>query len=234
MFLYIAESTESTEIRDLGKYIVSNNIRIRHKIIVIMKLALLFFGISLEINKHWQYGTSYSVDYNNSYENYQKYIYEYFKNKGYDIDVYISTNVLPENYKDDLLDKYKPVQYNFIEAIEEYRHPLEDVINLCINEGREYDLILITRFDLFFTKGFENSNIQLDKFNIVTLVEYPDYICDNFYLFPYKYLSSFSNIIKENRHIRRFTKEDLEGIGCPINCIFDEQTFYKKITTPYI
>ena len=39
-----------------------------------MKLALLLSGISLEINKHWQYGTSYSVDYNNSYENYQKYI----------------------------------------------------------------------------------------------------------------------------------------------------------------
>ena len=46
-----------------------------------MKLALLLSGISLEINKHWQYGTSYSVDYNNSYENYQKYIFEYFKNK---------------------------------------------------------------------------------------------------------------------------------------------------------
>ena len=72
-----------------------------------MKLALLLFGISLEINKHWQYGTSYSVDYNNSYENYQKYIYEYFKNKGYDIDVYISTNILPENYKEDLFNKYK-------------------------------------------------------------------------------------------------------------------------------
>lgn len=81
-----------------------------------MKLALLLFGISLEINKHWQYGTLYSVDYNNSYDNYQKYIFEYFTNKGYDIDVYISTNILFDKDKDELLNKYKPIKYSFIET----------------------------------------------------------------------------------------------------------------------
>jgi hypothetical protein len=211
-----------------------------------MKLALLLFGISLEINKHWQYGTSYSVDYNNSYENYQKYIYEYFKNKGYDIDVYISTNILPENYKEDLFNKYKPVKCNFIETIEDDRHlskniKIDDVVNLCINEGREYDLILITRFDLLFKKDFANSNIQFDKFNIVSILENPDYICDNFYLFPYKYLSNFSNIIKKDiRKSHHFIKEELENIGCPINYILNEHTevanlsFYKIVRTPYI
>ena len=72
-----------------------------------MKLALLLFGISLEINKYWQYGTLYSVDYNNSYENYQKYIFDYFKNKGYEIDVYISTNILSDINKEDLIEYRK-------------------------------------------------------------------------------------------------------------------------------
>ena len=207
-----------------------------------MKLALLLFGISLEINKYWQYGTLYSVDYNNSYENYQKYIFEYFKNKGYDIDVYISTNILPEKYRDDLLNKYKPIKSNFIETMEEDRNLSEnikmvDVINLCINEGIEYDIILITMFDLLFQKGFDSCNISFDKFNIVNILEEPDYICDNFYLFPYKYLSKFSKIIKSESYL---IKKNLENIGCHINYIFTERydnlnlAFYKKITTPYI
>ena len=207
-----------------------------------MKLALLLFGISLEINKYWQYGTLYSVDYNNSYENYQKYIFEYFTNKGYDIDVYISTNSLPEKYKKDLLDKYKPIKSNFIETIEEDRNlseniKIDDVVNLCINEGIEYDLILITKFDLLFKKGFDDINIIFDKFNIVNFLEEPDYMCDNFYLLPYKYLSNFSKIIKSESY---FIKKNLENIGCPINYILTEHSdnlnlpFYKNIRTPYI
>ena len=206
-----------------------------------MKFALLLSGISLEINKHWQYGTLYSVDYNNSYENYQKYIFEYFTNKGYDIDVYISTNILPDNYKEDLLVKYKPVKCNFIENEDDIylskKNKINDVINLCLKTGREYDLILITQFDLLFQKDFANCNIQFDKFNIVSILEYPNYICDNFYLFPYKYLSEFSKIIKSSSYL---VKKDLESIGCPINYIVNEHydsidlSFYKNIKTPYI
>ena len=206
-----------------------------------MKLALLLSGISLEINKHWQYGTSYSVDYNNSYENYQKYIFEYFKNKGYDIDVYISTNILPEKYKEDLLYKYNPIKCNFLETIEEdiqltKKYKIDDVVNLCIKEGKEYDLILITCFDILFQKDFSNSNISFDKFNIVSILEEPDYICDNFYLFPYKYLIPFSGIIKKDYHM---IKVEIEKLGCPINYILNERgdndlLFYKNVTTPYI
>jgi hypothetical protein len=215
-----------------------------------MKLALLLFGISLEINKHWQYGTLYSVDYNNSYDNYQKYIFEYFTNKGYDIDVYISTNILFDKDKEELLNKYKPIKYSFIETIEEDRHlsknkKINDVVDLCISEGKEYDMILITRFDLLFQKDFANSNIQFDKINIVSILEKPEYICDNFYLFPYKYLVPFSNIIKKNLNTsHHYIKEDLENIDkyCenPINYILNEYTvvanlsFYKIKRTSYI
>ena len=78
---------------------------------------------------------------------------------------------------------------------------MDNVIDLCLNNGLIYDLILITRFDLLFQKKFDESNINFDKFNIVSILEKPDLICDNFYLFPYKYIQIFSNIVKQNLNI---------------------------------
>ena len=210
-----------------------------------MKLALILFGISLEINRYWQYGALYSVDYKNSYDNYQRYIFDYFKGKGYDIDVYISTNKL--NSDDDIaeiIDKYKPVKYRIADDCEDYiisrNKKLESAIDLCIEGGGEYDLVLITRFDLLFQKDFADSNIQFDKLNIVSVLERPNLICDNFYLFPHKYLKDFQQVIRKCANINhRNIKNDLEKIA-PINYILNENrdiselSFYKIAKTSYI
>jgi hypothetical protein len=216
-----------------------------------MKLALILFGISLEINRYWQYGALYSIDYNNSYDNYQRYIFDYFKGKGYSIDVYISTNKL--NSDDDIaeiIDKYKPVKYRIAddndngEDDKDYiisrNKKLESAIDLCIEGGGEYDLVLITRFDLLFQKDFADSNIQFDKMNIVSVLERPNLICDNFYLFPHKYLKDFQQVIRKCANINhRNIKNDLEKIA-PINYILNENrdiselSFYKIAKTSYI
>lgn len=210
-----------------------------------MKLALILFGISLEINRYWQYGALYSVDYKNSYDNYQRYIFDYFKGKGYDIDVYISTNKL--NSDDDIaeiIDKYKPVKYRIADDCEDYiisrNKKLESAIDLCIEGGGEYDLVLITRFDLLFQKDFADSNIHLDKINIVSVLERPNLICDNFYLFLHKYLKDFQKVIRKCANINhRNIKNDLEKIA-PINYILNENrdiselSFYKIAKTSYI
>ena len=210
-----------------------------------MKLALILFGISLEINRYWQYGALYSVDYKNSYDNYQRYIFDYFKGKGYDIDVYISTNNL--NSDDDIaeiIDKYKPVKYRIADDCEYYiisrNKKLESAIDLCIEGGGEYDLVLITRFDLLFQKDFADSNIQFDKINIVSVLERPNLICDNFYLFPHKYLKDFQKVIRKCANIDNPNiKNDLEKIA-PINYILNENrdiselSFYKIAKTSYI
>ena len=210
-----------------------------------MKLALILFGISLEINRYWQYGALYSVDYKNSYDNYQRYIFDYFKGKGYDIDVYISTNKLnSENDIAEIIDKYKPVKYRIADDCEDYiisrNKKLESAIDLCIEGGGEYDLVLITRFDLLFQKDFADSNIQLDKINIVSVLERPNLICDNFYLFPHKYLKDFQKVIRKCANINhRNIKNDLEKIA-PINYILNENrdiselSFYKIAKTSYI
>lgn len=210
-----------------------------------MKLALILFGISLEINRYWQYGALYSVDYKNSYDNYQRYIFDYFKGKGYSIDVYISTNKLnSENDIAEIIDKYKPVKYLIADDCEDYiisrNKKLESAIDLCIEGGGEYDLVLITRFDLLFQKDFADSNIHLDKINIVSVLERPNLICDNFYLFPHKYLKDFQKVIRKCANINhRNIKNDLEKIA-PINYILNENrdiselSFYKIAKTSYI
>jgi hypothetical protein len=216
-----------------------------------MKLALILFGISLEINRYWQYGALYSIDYNNSYDNYQRYIFDYFKGKGYNIDVYISTNNLnSKNDISEIIDKYKPVKYRIAddndngEDDKDYiisrNKKLESAIDLCIEGGGEYDLVLITRFDLLFQKDFADSNIQFDKINIVSVLDRPNLICDNFYLFPHKYLKDFQQVIRKCANINhRNIKNDLEKIA-PINYVLNENrdiselSFYKIAKTSYI
>jgi hypothetical protein len=209
------------------------------------------FGISLEINRYWQYGALYSIDYNNSYDNYQRYIFDYFKGKGYNIDVYISTNNLnSKNDISEIIDKYKPVKYRIAddndngEDDKDYiisrNKKLESAIDLCIEGGGEYDLVLITRFDLLFQKDFADSNIQFDKINIVSVLDRPNLICDNFYLFPHKYLKDFQQVIRKCANINhRNIKNDLEKIA-PINYVLNENrdiselSFYKIAKTSYI
>ena len=164
-----------------------------------MKLALLLFGMSKCEYKHWDKNT-YLIDYNNSYDNYKEYIYDFFEKKGYDIDVFFVTNVLDENDKIDICNKYKPVKCDFIENDTNHtvsrNKKIDRVIDLCLSHPVKYDLVLITRFDLHFKKKFDESNIKLDKFNLVSNLERPKMICDNFYLFPYNCLRSFSRIVK--------------------------------------
>ena len=170
-----------------------------------MKLALLLFGISKIKKYNHQTGNKYYVDYEKSYENYKQFIFDYFESIGYDIDIYFTTNILNDENKKNICEKYKPIKYNFIQNktdnIKSRNEKLDNVIDLCLNNGFIYDLILITRFDLLFQKKFHESNINFDKFNIVSILETPDLISDNFYLFPYKYIQIFSNIVKQNLNI---------------------------------
>ena len=207
-----------------------------------MKIAILFFGLSKYDYKNYNIRTlkEITVDYEKSYDNYQRFIFDFFKNKGYDIDVYFTTNILEDKDRENIIKKYKPIDCNFIDNYDRRRisrnMKLNDVINLCLKSGIEYDLILITRFDLLFQKDFNKSNIILEKFNLVSVLENPKLICDNFYLFPYKYLKLFSTIVKSNLHnsFHRIQKDLYEKVKrhC-INYILNERckiyqlSFYK-------
>ena len=206
------------------------------------KIAVLFFGLTCHIYRHHS-GKLKKIDYSLSLNNYQEYIYKYFENLGYQIDTYIATN----NYRDELKkkrikDKIKPKKFAFIKNFRN-KHKSRNtkflkVIELCLNEDINYDLVLITRFDLLFQKKFEESNIKLDKFNLVSILERNDLICDNFYLFPYQYLRKLYELLKDrpmlNYHRIKHLIESLNGENF-INYILNEHndinhlTFYKLV-----
>ena len=123
---------------------------------------------------HWYRNKKKVIDYKKSYENYKKFIFDYFESIGYDIDVYFTTNILDNKNKEEICNTYKPIKYNFIENkthnIKSKNEKLNNVIDLCISSNITYDLILITRFDLLFQKKFDESNIDFDKFNIVSIL----------------------------------------------------------------
>ena len=152
------------------------------------------------------------VDYTVSIDNYKKYIFDYFNSLDYKIDVFISSYHSKKENK--LLDDYKPVAYKLIDPITnwssgfKYRSKnkiLIDGIKLVLNHKENYDNVLITRFDIIFMKDFSSCNINLNKFLLVsTCVRKKEEIMvdDNFYLFPYKIINLFLNIMQNTIHIQ--------------------------------
>ena len=136
-----------------------------------------------------------------------------------------------------IIKKYKPINYSFIDNgknnLLSRNEKILDVTNLCLNSNINYDLVLITRFDLIFQKKFDESNIQLDKFNLVSILEKNNLICDNFYLFPFSKLKKFNDIIKNNIS-KSFhnIKNDIENIENKefVNYILNEHCLVKRLS----
>jgi len=203
-----------------------------------MKIAILFFGVSK--GEYYHFGSK-SIDYLKSYDNYKKYLFDFFLKKGYEIDIYFTTNILDDEEKKKLCNTYNPIKCNFIQnesnGTISRNKKFCNVMELCMNTNEHYDLCLITRFDLLFQKYFNQSNIQLDKFNLVSILESPHLICDNFYLFPYKYMNNFYDIVKNNNHSFHNIKNAIEKcVGSKnMNYILNEHvcvghlSFYKIV-----
>ncbi len=206
-----------------------------------MKIAILLFGKSYEDNYfNLSYSKNTIIDYKYSYDNYKEYIYKFFNNKGYDIDTYFSTNISNPEIQSELINKYNPIKYNFIRNKTNNNfsrnEKFKNVIELLLSENKIYDLVLITRFDLLFNIDFNESNIKFDKFNLVSILEKPNLICDNFYLFPYKYINNFYNVVNKNINISfHFIKNDIDNINGKsfVNYILSENTYiaYLKFYT---
>jgi hypothetical protein len=201
------------------------------------KIAILLFGISKQEKYNHRDNYTTSINYERSYENYKKMIFKFFQNKGYDIDIYFTTNIIDDTDKQKICELYNPRQCNFIENESNFyisrNMKINNVVDLCLQSGITYDLVLITRFDLNFNIDFNKSNINLNKFNLVSILESPHLICDNFYLFPYKSLNAFSNICKKNMNKSfHLIKKDIDSIKGPlyVNYILNEYTYIANLT----
>ena len=207
-------------------------------------MALLLFGVSYRKIIHHR-GKIHFTNYEKSLENYKQFIFNYFKKLGYKIDIYISTNQYEDkNEFINFLNTYRPIKYTTLPDAKPTKNnskvnilsrneKINSVIDICLNENKNYDLTLITRFDLLFKKRFETLNFDLNKINISSILEKRDMICDNFYLFDYKYLRKFSEMVQQNiEKSFHIIEPEILKIA-PIhffnneNCFCEQLTFYK-------
>ena len=197
-------------------------------------MALILFGISyLENYLHWS-NTINLIDFSKSVDNYKHYIFDYFTSKYNfnEIDVFFATNILNDNIKSILLETYKPKKYIFVKdettPILSRNVKLKKAIECCLEYKNIYDLCFITRFDLLFQREFKNINFE--TFNMISKIEQPQLICDNVYIFPYKYLLPFYNLTISNLNKSFHTiKTDIEQIS-PIHYLYNEGLSVDKLS----
>lgn len=204
------------------------------------KLALILFGLSYKIyNRH---GSRY-VDYRKSLDNYKKYIFEEYQNMGYQIDLFFATNEMNDNnIKNQLIADYNPKKYMFIDinnvsTTYSKNYKLLKSMELCLEYSNEtkttYETCIITRFDLIFTKKFSLCNIKYDTINIISILESPRVICDNFYLMPFSMLQQFCQVVEETinisgHNIEQNIKKKLNIER--INFIYSERELVEKLS----
>lgn len=175
-----------------------------------MKLCLLLYGISYNDAYHnYYFDKDFIIDYRHSVENYKKTIYKYFRDLSYDIDVYFCTNYSNEMIHNSLIEDFDPTGFYFMkkemeESLPDYTNnviqknfKIKTVLELVKDSGNEYDLCLLTRFDLFFNIPFSQVSFDFDKINLVSFLEKKNYLCDNFYVFPYRYLDEILVMVEE-------------------------------------
>ena len=164
------------------------------------------------------------------------------------------------NLKNDIINDYKPIKYEFVTDIKnkynKYKnstrkngpHPERyfftnikklRALELCLEHSKKnkiyYDSIILTRFDLKFNISLDEININYGMFNVVSLLEKPNLIDDNFYLFPGSNLEKFINILKDNLNIWGHGFKDLFNKYFDINYLYNENlnikylSFYKII-----
>ena len=158
------------------------------------KMALLLFGLSYELtHKYRCENYSGNIDFRLYYKNIKTKLIDYFS-KFYSVDVLVCT-------KDNIIMNEIKNLYNPIKIIIDNEHgrafKLFKLIEFLILNCNQYNynVIAITRFDIYFIKNF--ANIDFDKFNFISILEHNIYCDDNFYFFPIKYLNKFYNILQQ-------------------------------------
>jgi hypothetical protein len=179
-----------------------------------MRAAIMYIGFHYI---HIDYGTTTrNYDWRVSYRNQQTYIYDDLRNRGYDIDVFMSSYTSEQ--QEHMLEDLKPVSYNFFECTGLFRDNrnygrtrnvlkvLELFENYQAVTGAEYDAVILLRFDLMLLQPMSKLDIDYNGFNVGFLnycgATYDDVF--TFCLFHGKHMKKFMDYIKSERITQRF------------------------------
>jgi hypothetical protein len=149
-----------------------------------MNIAILFCGIS-----YTESGT-HRRDFRKTIYTHNRFIKKLEQH--HSVQVYTCTYDSPMN--DQLIKSYKPVDYVIIDFFNSHqRLTFLAGLDLIKRNSSNIDFVITLRFDMKLKKDFLNK-IKPTKFNLLfrekSMWDSHNYVCDNFFAFPYKQLDS--------------------------------------------
>ena len=158
-------------------------------------------------------------------------LYKFFENQNYLIETTIITGSSHCSYQQEFIDDYQPRIVRFLDNSNRFEKLLcgVEIISKQIDNDVNYDLVCITRPDIFFLRHF--NNIDLNKLNIVSTLESDDLIDDNLYILPKSLVKTFLNILYNirqtcdinNRLVMHYAKSKI--CSClNVNYMYNEHT----------
>jgi hypothetical protein len=185
-------------------------------------VAFGLFGISYtSAHKHWHAMLGdVRIDFQKSVEGYRN---DLLKGKNYDC--YLST--YDSIMRKTLLKTWKPLQYSLINNLVQDRFfsrnmHLSNVCKMILDEqrrrGKDYETVILTRFDLRFNKKPFDLSINMKALNLSARCERDPLIDDNLYVMPGYLLQKFYDVIEQNHtkshhHIRAEFEKELGTIN---------------------
>lgn len=167
-----------------------------------MKVALLLRGISYIENYKGNL-----IDFRQNFDNFQSTIINSLQNMGYDVDIYYST--YSHDYKDELEFTFKPKktlyqQYTLQHNDKYVIHGMKNVLELITDNYNDYDLIIMTRFDILLKDYWNNVYKDADLLHNATFCSFASsdntqnvYTDDNIITFPASLYKNFYEVVEQ-------------------------------------
>ena len=165
-----------------------------------MRIAVGLFGIHhLDNLNHWM-GWKHGVDYRKTFDNQLTQIYSH-----HDVKYYSSTYY--SDVQDELLNDYNFTNITFSEIDNSSEtnqwvkrsKVFKNTIKLILEDEHDWDLVILTRYDLHFKQNFYSLDINFDKVNFLCGARWSEdsnLVDDNFYCIPKDLLKSFYDTIE--------------------------------------
>ncbi len=167
-----------------------------------MKAALLLRGISYMENYKGN-----MIDFRMNFDNFQSTIINSLQNIGFDVDTYYTT--YKHEYTDELEFMFKPkktlyTQYTLQHNDKYVINGMKTVLDLVSDKYQEYDIIIMTRFDILLKDYWNNVFKNIDIFGNIVFCSFASsdnrqnvYTDDNIIIVPSMLYKSFYEVIDQ-------------------------------------
>ena len=193
-------------------------------------IAILFFGLHYShIDGHFQLNYHHVIDYRHYRKNIKERLINNFNM--YNIDIYTCTN--QSHIEHEFINDYNLRQYIFDNNSGKRNIKIIRGLELILNSGIHYDYIIITRPDIYFMENITPDNIDLNKLNLVSVLEHDHLVDDNLYILPHRYLHKFYEIYSKFRDEQQleshFLKWDFQN-NFEVNYLKNEYTYVPNLS----